>query len=121
MLTGSMRSGSDNRFGRLIDDLGDRNFLQLSTDPGFRIGGRDVIAEQLGISDQCDTHFAWNTIARRDPDHGRLPCPDCEEYRGHRFISAASGCPMRIKEGRTTQVAAKPDVLSHSDEPQETI
>jgi molybdopterin/thiamine biosynthesis adenylyltransferase len=104
---GLLTRGSDNRFGRLIDDLGDRNFLQLSTDPGFRIAGRDVIAEQLGISDQCDTYFAWNTIARRDPDGGQLYCSDCERYRGHRFEETPRGF-VRIKPGETGTVAPKP-------------
>ena len=95
---GLLTRGSDNRFGRLIDELGDRNFLQLSTDPGFRVAGRDVIGEQLGISNQCDTYFTWNTIARRDPDFGALPCSDCEEFRGV-YFDFMHGGTTRNKRG----------------------
>lgn len=78
--------GHDSRFGRLIDTLGDRNFLQIKLDPDWLVNGRDIVREQLGVTPECGTYFAWNTIARRDPDAGQLPCPDCERFRGHRFV-----------------------------------
>lgn len=79
---GQLTRGADNRFGRLIDQLGDRNFLQVKIDPTWDLRGHDVVREQLGIADNCDAYFAWNTIARRDPDGGQPPCPDCVKYLG---------------------------------------
>lgn len=81
-----MTRGHGSRFGRMIDALGDRNFLQIKLDPDWLVNGRDIVREQLGVLPNCDTFFAWNTIARRDPDAGQLPCPDCERFRGHRFV-----------------------------------
>jgi len=83
---GLLTRGSDTRYGRLIDELGDRNLIQVKIDPHFEIAGRDVVREQLRIPDACETYFAWNAIARRDPDRGNLPCPDCEQFRGHKFV-----------------------------------
>ena len=78
---GLLTQGSDNRFGRLIEGLGDRNFLQVQLDPAWSLNGRNVIREHLGITPDCRAFFSWNTIARADPDHGEPPCPDCEKYR----------------------------------------
>ena len=88
---GLLTRGSDNRFGRLIDELGDRNFLQVQLDPSWTFKGRNVIREQLGIAEDCPAFFAWNTIVRSDPDRGQLPCPDCEKYRGHGFLETHGG------------------------------
>jgi hypothetical protein len=46
---GLLTAGSDTRFGRLIDELGDRNFIQVQLDPHFQIGGREVIREMLSV------------------------------------------------------------------------
>lgn len=82
---GLLTRGSDTRYGRLIDELGDRNFIQIKIDPKFEIAGRDVIREKLGIAADRETYFAWNTIVRSDPDQGRKLCLDCENYRGRVF------------------------------------
>lgn len=79
---GLLTRGADNRYGRLIDLLGDRNFLQIKIDPSWTLRGHDIVREQLGIGDRCDTYFAWNTIVRRDPDEGEPPCPDCKRFLG---------------------------------------
>lgn len=79
---GLLTRGANNRYGRLVDQLGDRNFLQVKIDPTWTLREHDVVREQLGISDDCDAYFAWNTIVRRDPDGGQPPCPDCQKYRG---------------------------------------
>ena len=89
--------GSDTRYGRLIDALGDRNFIQVKIDPSFQFGGRDVVRELLGVSAENDKFFAWNTVVRRDPDRGCLPCLDCEQFRGHRFVETADGTKLRIR------------------------
>ena len=95
---GLLTRGADNRFGRLIDQLGDRNFLQIKIDPEFAWNGRDIFREQLGIPADRDTYFSFVTIARRDPDGGRLPCPDCEQYRGHRFEKTPNGYVRIVPE-----------------------
>ncbi len=85
IVIGLLTSGAPNRFGRLIGQLGNRQFLQIKIDPLYGWNGRDIFREQLGIVDSCDPYFSFVTIARSDPDQGQLPCPDCERFRGHRF------------------------------------
>lgn len=79
---GLLTMGSNGRFGRLVGELGDRNFMHVKIDPSCRWRGRDVTREQLGIPDGLDTFFGWNTAVRRDPDRGTPPCPDCVRF-GH--------------------------------------
>lgn len=93
---GLLTRGSDNRFGRLIDKLGDRNFIQVQLSPDWTYAGRSIVREQLGVAADCPAFFSWNTIVRSDPDRGQLPCPDCERFRGHRFTTR-DGRPVRIK------------------------
>jgi molybdopterin/thiamine biosynthesis adenylyltransferase len=93
---GLLTRGSDNRFGRLIDQLGDRNFVQVQLDPQWKLNGRNIVREQLGIADDCQAFFSWNAIVRADSDRGQLPCPDCERFRGHQF-DERDGQPVRIR------------------------
>lgn len=88
---GLLTRGSDNRFGRLIDQLGDRNFLQVQLDPQWNLAGRNIVREQLGVAADCPAFFSWNTIVRADPDRGELPCPDCEKFRGIQFLPRDGG------------------------------
>jgi len=81
--------GEDNRFGRLIDQLEGRQFIQISLRPDWRFGGRDLIRELLEVPADNDLLFAWNAVARRDPNPE--PCPDCEQFRGHRFERDGDG------------------------------
>ncbi len=93
---GLLTRGSDNRFGRLIDQLGTRQFLQVGISPEFRVNENDVIRKYLGIDENCKPYFAWNTIALSDPRFGDDPCPDCENIRGHEF-GDGSGIMLRMK------------------------
>jgi hypothetical protein len=71
---GLLTRGADNRFGRLIDGLGDRQLLLVKIDPGLRFGGRDLFEERLG-SDPCNFSFTTIALSRlRDPR-----CPDCAQ------------------------------------------
>lgn len=88
---GLLTRGSDNRFGRLIDRLGDRNFIQVQLDPSWEFGGANPIRKYLGVDENCTAFFAWNTIVRADPDRGNLYCPDCEKFRGHSFLPLHGG------------------------------
>jgi molybdopterin/thiamine biosynthesis adenylyltransferase len=88
---GLLTQGADNRFGRLIAQLGDRNMIQLKIDPEWNYRGRDVFREQLQVPDGVDTMFAWTAIARRDPDGGRLYCPDCAQLLGRTSDAAPAG------------------------------
>lgn len=81
---GLLTTGSPNRYGRIIDELGDRNFLQVQNDSQFAWNGRSLFREQLQVPPDNDRFYSWNTIARRDPSP--QPCPDCERFRGHRFV-----------------------------------
>lgn len=96
LAVGLLTCGAENRYGRLIDSLGDRQFLQVKIDPDYTWNGRDLFREQLGISADCPAYFSFVTTARSDPDRGQLPCPDCERYRGHQFVHTTGGF-MRVK------------------------
>lgn len=70
--------GADNRFGRLIRQLDDRNLIQIKIDPGFLIGNRDIFAEHLG---DTAANFSFTTIAlSMAPEAG---CPDCGAAAAH--------------------------------------
>lgn len=88
---GLLTRGSATRYGRLIDALGDRNFIQVKIDPAFCFGSRDVVREVLGVPSDNEAFFAWNTIVRRDPDRGQLYCDDCHRLRGHQFVVHGQG------------------------------
>ncbi|QDV48502.1 HesA/MoeB/ThiF family protein [Gimesia fumaroli] len=94
---GLLTRGSDNRFGKLIDQLGDRQFIQVSISPDFQINGKDVIRKHLGIEENCSSYFAWNAIALSDPDQGNECCPDCETYRGIKFWPPLHGAPSSVR------------------------
>lgn len=81
IVLGQLTRGSDNFYGRLIDQLGDRNFLQVKVSPEWTWNGRDIFREQLGIPAENEAYYSFVTIARRDPDRGIPPCPDCAKYR----------------------------------------
>jgi len=69
---GLLTAGADNRFGRLIEQLGDRNFIQVKLDPTYRLGEPDVFEQHLGTN---PAQFAFNSIALTiEPEPG---CPDC--------------------------------------------
>ena len=72
LAVGQLTRGADNRMGRLIDQLGNRNLLQVKIDPDYRLGERDIFAQYLG---KDPANFSFTTIALpmvRDP-----ACPDC--------------------------------------------
>ena len=70
--------------GRLIERLGDRNFPQVKLDSDYRLNGRDLVNERLGIAPDIHTFFAGNVAARRDPARGQDYRPDCDEFGVHR-------------------------------------
>lgn len=97
---GLLTRGSENRYGRLIDALGDRNFIQTQIDPDWTINGHRIVREKLGVPDGCEEFFAWNTIVRSDPESGFKCCPDCERFRGDVVVPLFHGLPMRIRGKR---------------------
>jgi hypothetical protein len=82
---GLLTMGADNYFGRLIGELGDRNFLQIKLRHDWTLDGGDPVRRVLGVSDDNSGYFAWNTVARANGPMFE-PCPDCEQHRGHRFV-----------------------------------
>jgi hypothetical protein len=69
---GLLTHGADNRYGRLIAKLGNRNLLQVKNDPDWTLGGKDIFRQYLGDN---PANFSFSTIAlpmERDPN-----CPDC--------------------------------------------
>jgi hypothetical protein len=73
---GILTRGASNRYGRLIEQLGNRNLLQVKIDPGYRLGERDIFREYLGSH---PANFSFNTIAiPMAPEPG---CHDCAHLR----------------------------------------
>src|SRR5205823_14649451 len=70
LAVGILTDGADNRMGRLIRQLGNRNLLQVKIDPLYRLGDTDIFGEQLGPA-----HFSFNTIALEM--QAESDCPDC--------------------------------------------
>lgn len=69
---GILTIGSDNRLGRLIHQLGNRNLLQVKIDPDYRLGDKDIFEQYLGSH---PANFSFTTIAvpmEVDPS-----CPEC--------------------------------------------
>jgi hypothetical protein len=69
---GLLTHGADNRMGKLIAKLGNRNLLQTKIDPDYTLGGKDIFRRYLGDN---PANFSFTTIAlpmERDPN-----CPDC--------------------------------------------
>lgn len=73
---GLLTAGADNRMGRLIQQLGVRNLLQVKIDPEYRLGHPDVFNKHLG-SDPAN--FSFTTIAL--PMEPEADCPDCAALR----------------------------------------
>ncbi len=84
---GLLTMGADNRYGRLIAALGERNFLQIKIDPDWRLAGKDVVKQELKIPDEADAYLSFCTICRRDPDEGAAYCPDCARFLGRAFAA----------------------------------
>lgn len=95
IVLGLLCRGADNFYGRLITQLGDRNFIHVKTHD-WTWNGRDIIREQLRIPADCDSFFSWNAAARRDPDHGDPPCPDCVRFLGRLPRSASATDPLSV-------------------------
>lgn len=91
---GLLTRGSDNRFGRLIDALDQRNFIQLQLDPFWPATGVNPVRKYLGVAEDCDAFFAWNAVVRTDPD--LKMCPDCARFRP---FPLCHGIPIRIPQG----------------------
>jgi molybdopterin/thiamine biosynthesis adenylyltransferase len=72
LAVGILTAGADNRMGRLIEQLGDRNLLQVKCDPMYSLGGKDIFGQYLGND---PANFSFTTIALAiEPEAN---CPDC--------------------------------------------
>lgn len=80
VVIGLLTKGSDSRFGRLLQRLGRRQFLQVILDPSWNYDGRDTIREALGIAESQPNYFAYCTAAREDPAPAGL-CNYCLKHR----------------------------------------
>lgn len=75
---GLLTEGAENRYGRLIANLGRRNFLRIKIASEHTFNGEDVVGSDLGIDPKNRRFFGWAVSALEDPDDGNLPCPDCD-------------------------------------------
>ncbi len=73
---GILTRGADNRMGRLIDQLGNRNLIQVKMDPEYRLGNKDIFREYLGDS---QANFSFTSICL--PMEPEYQCPDCQGIR----------------------------------------
>jgi hypothetical protein len=72
---GLLTAGADNRMGRLIAQLGNRNLLQVKIDPEYRLGGKDIFGDHLGND---PANFSFTNIAlAMEPE---IDCPDCQAF-----------------------------------------
>lgn len=85
LIVGLLTQGAPNRYGRLIEQMGQRQFIQIALSPEFQVNGRDVVRAELDVPNDNNAYFTWNSITLADPDKGQLPCPDCQAYRSHEF------------------------------------
>jgi hypothetical protein len=76
LAVGILTAGADNRMGRLIRQLGNRNLLQVKMDPDYRLNGKDIFSQYLG---NHPANFSFTTIAL--PMEPELDCPDCRMLR----------------------------------------
>ena len=72
LAVGILTRGSDNRMGRLIEQLGDRNLLQMKMDPEYTLGDKDIFKNYLGDN---PANFSFTTIALSMERESE--CPDC--------------------------------------------
>lgn len=78
---GILTRGADNRMGRMIEQLGNRNLLQIKIDPDYRLGEKDIFRQYLG---DHPANFSFSTLALpMDPEPD---CPDCRKA-----LAAAGG------------------------------
>lgn len=100
---GVLTRGADNRFGRLIDQLGTganaRNFIQVKIDPEWTLNGQDVVRKQLGVPDGRNSYFAWNAIVLQDSPICHSHCTDCAKFRGHYWKYQCKILVGRLKPG----------------------
>ena len=69
---GLLTRGANNRYGNLIDQLGNRNLLQIKNDPNYTLNGKDIFRQYLGDN---PANFSFTTIAlEMEPEPN---CPDC--------------------------------------------
>ncbi len=74
-----------NYFSSLIDELGSRQFLQVSLRQNFTINKGNPICRRLGIEKDNPIHFAYCTRFESCGLHA-APCPDCVEILGREFL-----------------------------------
>lgn len=118
---GLLTRGADNRFGRLIDQLGQRNLLQLKIDPTYTLGDPDLFAKHLGTD---PANFSFNTIAMTmEPE---ADCPDCAHLRSASQLAAfpdrrnsLTDLPVKIDSTIVTQPIDVPttQVLNKAETP----
>jgi hypothetical protein len=80
---GLLLRGTETRGGRLLETLGNRNYLRLKIDPDYRQSGRDCVRAELGIPADNPHFTGWCVSAQADPAGGDPPCADCLAA-GHR-------------------------------------
>lgn len=91
---GILTRGAENRMGRLIDKLGNRNLLQTKIDPDYRMAGKDIFCEYLG---NHPANFSFTTIAL--PMKCDAECPDCRSLHNAESDNVSGNQNTNYTEG----------------------
>lgn len=83
---GLLTQGSDNYFGRLIEHLGERQFLQIKLRHDWLLNGVDPVAKALQIPANNESYVCWSAATRVNGPR-LFACPDCQEFLGRKFDS----------------------------------
>ncbi|MHC4160010.1 MAG: HesA/MoeB/ThiF family protein [Planctomycetota bacterium] len=84
---GLLTRGADNRYGSLIDELSNRNLLQIKNDPNYTLNGKDIFRQYLGDN---PANFSFTTIAL--PMEREQNCPDCAAMHNTLTQNVQNGC-----------------------------
>lgn len=91
---GLLTRGAPNRFGRLIDQLGQRNLLQVKIDPDYTLGEPDLFHKHLGND---PANFSFTTLAMTmEPE---VDCKDCRCRRRSTPVFAPLSDDQPMPEG----------------------
>jgi hypothetical protein len=90
------RGAAQNRFAQWIDELGQRNFIQVRMDPGYTLGDEDIFGSALGRTDRV---FAFDSIRQSGIGEVKVDCPDCH---GH------GAAPPEDRRAESTELVQRP-------------
>jgi hypothetical protein len=83
VIIGLLTEGTDTRYARIVEALGDRQVLPMRLDGASE--QPDAVRRLLGVPAGNEAYFGWTVAAIRDPDGGNLHCSECARHAGVRW------------------------------------